>query len=164
MHYRLRLHMVAIALSSAISQVSVASTPSPAILVVSPDAWRQQWINYIADTLTLNLRYPLAIGQSAAEGLATVTFRSGEDGRPTDVALTKSSGDRQLDRAAIRAVERLHSLRPLPTDISDDQLFLANIVFATDSKRTKYLLAESSRTDAPLFAANALKMRVAVLR
>lgn len=149
--------------------VSPASTfarsADQAIVVVSQEPSRERWVQQTAVKLSTNLTYPVTIGRPAAEGVATVAFQCGQDGRPTQVFLPRSSGDAKLDSAALRAVEALPSLRPLPADFLADQVFLAKIVFTTDDKRTSRLLAQSREASATQFAlvsANAVEIRLSI--
>jgi protein TonB len=48
--------------------------------------------------------YPKASARNEEEGTTTISFLIGVDGRMVDSKITKSSGSRDLDRAAQRAI------------------------------------------------------------
>ena len=51
--------------------------------------------------------FPAALERSNANGIATVRFSVGGDGRPADVAIVRSSGHSTIDQAALRTIARL---------------------------------------------------------
>ena len=51
--------------------------------------------------------FPTALERSHQSGVATVRFSVGADGRPSDVAIVESSGNRTIDRAALRTIATL---------------------------------------------------------
>lgn len=62
----------------------------------------------------------------------TVKFLCSESGAPSDVTLVKSSGSKQLDAAALRAVKKVVSLHPLPDGMLSTQKYQAMLLFAKD--------------------------------
>jgi TonB family protein len=75
--------------------------------------------------------YP-SVSRGTTQGVVRVKFNCSEDGRPDKVTLLKSSGSSLLDKQALRAVERVASLHPLPTGFRPDQKYVAVLVFASD--------------------------------
>lgn len=62
-------------------------------------------------------------------GIASGKFNCSETGAPAGVALYKSSGFRELDRATVSAVRRVVSLHPLPAGLRHDQVYIVNVLF-----------------------------------
>lgn len=111
-----------------------ARQPAPEITVTAPSAAElQAWSARVGGALEREMRFPLRVGPVDFEqGLVDVTFKCSEDGTPTQVAVARTSGSRRLDRAGLRAVERVGSLHPLPTGIDRDQVYRARMLFAID--------------------------------
>jgi TonB family protein len=61
----------------------------------------QAWLN---EAVAENMVFPAALERSHQNGVATVRFRVGRNGRPADVAIVESSGYRTIDRAALRTI------------------------------------------------------------
>lgn len=91
----------------------------------------QQWTQRIEGEMGRNLRYPHMVGGRVRDGLVEVSFVAGEDGRPTSVAVTQTSGSAQLDAAAKRAISRIATLQPLPNGVGQGQVYKAQMIFAT---------------------------------
>lgn len=60
--------------------------------------------------------YPRAALIAGAEGVVLLEIHVGRDGRPIDVRLHRSSGNRELDRAAMRHVQRHWTFQPAMRD------------------------------------------------
>lgn len=60
--------------------------------------------------------YPRAALIAGAEGVVLLEIHVGRDGRPVDVRLHRSSGNRELDRAAMRHVQRHWTFQPAMRD------------------------------------------------
>ncbi|WP_165799645.1 energy transducer TonB family protein [Sphingomonas oleivorans] len=105
------------------------------------------WIERVEEDLDRHLSYPRPLGGAPySEGIVHVSFLGGPDGRPSEVAIRKSSGARDLDAAAMRAVRKITTLHPLPAGVSADQKYEAAILFATqDDRETARKLAELRR-------------------
>lgn len=131
-----------------------ARSPDSPIVVELKAPSKARWVERVSDDLSMKLRYPLSIGRPADEGVVTVAFRCGRDGRPAAVLLPRSSGNARLDSAAQLAVEQLRSLHPLPAEFAPDQLFLAKVAFATDERRMSRLLARASKASSSAWAIN----------
>lgn len=119
-------------------------------MAVGPGVSVPQWSGRVVRALDRNLHYPMPIRGGPNEGIASVKFLCSEDGTPSEIAIVRSSGSRDLDAAAVRAVARIATLHPLPEGIAHDQPFQANIVYATSQKRLDRqmatLLAEKDRS------------------
>jgi len=96
-----------------------------------------QWSSRVTRALEHGLSYPPGLlGKASNEGVVTVKFNCSDSGSPAAVALEKSSGSRDLDTAALRAVSHIATLHPLPDGVVHGQKFQALVLFATseDSK------------------------------
>ena len=98
-----------------------------------------EWSDRIARQLGDGVIYPRPFldrngVQDYHQGLAKVVFQCGDDGRPADVRILKSSGAYDLDRAAVMAVKRIATLRPLPDGLRTDRGFQAWILFSSDEQ------------------------------
>lgn len=61
-------------------------------------------------------RYPDQARSEGREGSTTLTFVLLADGGFDEVKVARTSGDRELDRAAIEALKRLNQFRPIPLE------------------------------------------------
>ena len=93
------------------------------------------WSQQIAQQLDRRLVYPRAIGRADhPEGTVSVRFSCGDDGKPASVVVFRSSGNRLIDRAAVRAIAQMDTLRPMPAAIRHNSTFQANIILASDEQ------------------------------
>jgi hypothetical protein len=114
---------------------AIAGQPGNDIEVSAPTsvaAWR--------DTLARNLDYNLdneirqsTMTGSVPTGMASIRFTSGENGKPEGIEFTRKAGDRRLNSMAKDVVEEM-TLYPLPAGMDGAQVFIANIVVASDDK------------------------------
>ncbi|MGP2836195.1 energy transducer TonB, partial [Serratia nevei] len=63
-------------------------------------------------------RYPLRARQARSGGVVSVRFNVKDDGRLTDPQLISSSGNQDLDKAALLAVQQSNSVGPRPQSFS----------------------------------------------
>jgi TonB family protein len=121
-------------------------TTTPAITVEAQHETVGQWSQRVGRSLGNELAYPQSAGRDEnPEGLAKVTFRCSDSGKPGDIAVMSSSGSRDLDRAAMRAVKRIPTLHPLPDGIGHDRPFQAWIAFALDPDSLKKIMVAAHR-------------------
>ena len=66
-------------------------------------------------------RYPPRARQRGVEGVAVVRFRIDSEGRVLESTLQSRSGDRDLDREALRMLKRAEPF-PVPPDFSQPSL------------------------------------------
>ena len=93
------------------------------------------WSQNIARQLDRHLVYPRAFGGADyPEGTVSVRFSCGDDGKPASVVLFRGSGNRLIDRAAVRAIARIETLHPMPAALRHDSTFQANIILAADEQ------------------------------
>ena len=71
------------------------------------------WEQRLRDRVNDQLSYPQAA--NGVSGDVLIGFRIGADGKPTDVAVRKSSGYEIFDRAAVQLVSRLGRLGAVPS-------------------------------------------------
>ena len=111
-----------------------AGQAGPDITVTAPAASElSAWSTRVGNAIDREMRYPRLLGLSNShQGTVDVTFRCSEDGTPTDVSLARKSGSRLLDRAGLKAVQRVGSLHPLPNRVGHDQVYRARMLFAID--------------------------------
>ena len=111
------------------------------------------WSARVEKALDRTLYYPAAMGgRLPGSGTVRVKFNCSDSGRPDKVSLYKSSGDRDLDRAAVAAVSRIASLHPLPDGMSHGQKYVATILFATSQdeydQQLRVLRADAVKSNA----------------
>ncbi len=117
----------------------------------------QNWSSRVAQSLDTELTYPRPLGrEDYHQGLSKIAFRCNDNGVPSDVSIVSSSGSRDLDVAAMRAVQGISTLHPLPDGIGHDQAFQAWVVFA-GSEQDRSRMLQSVRHDAMLANAAAAK-------
>ena len=78
------------------------------------DSGRADYAARLRGEIETHKRYPLQARQARVAGSVQVRFRVAEDGRLSDPELVASSGNRSLDRAAIRAVQDSRPVGPRP--------------------------------------------------
>lgn len=81
-------------------------------------------------------------------GTAKVRFTAGADGEPENITLYRKSGDRSVDRVALRAVQRVDSLPRLPASLPRDQVIQANIIVANGAGHMERLQSQLAREEA----------------
>ncbi len=113
----------------------------------------QKWVNRLTGKLEHNLVPIRALNYGErTDGYAVVQFSCGSDGLAHDIALTQSSNNRLVARAAMRAVARLNSLHPMPIGITTGQKVRANIIFAESedglAKQLRMLRRDETRRGA----------------
>lgn len=99
------------------------------VVVTAPTL--EQWSAKMARELERNIDYPPPYhGRQYSEGVTRIRFACSETGAPAELSVLRSSGDRRLDKAALRAVGRIKTMHPLPAGITHDQRYAAVILFA----------------------------------
>ena len=73
-----------------------------------------EWISHTEAQLDKSIHYPAFALREGKQGLARISATVSPDGTLKDVYLARSTGDSGLDRAAIKAVQKLNQLPPLP--------------------------------------------------
>lgn len=78
-------------------------------------------------------------------GIAAVKFNCSETGAPAGVSLHKSSGNRELDQATVRAVRQIVSLHPLPKGLGHDQQYIVRVLFSESGDSARRQIAAMQR-------------------
>lgn len=73
-------------------------------------------------------RYPEQARREGRQGSATLSFVLLGDGRFDQVRVARSSGDRDLDQAAIESLHRLGRFRPIPLELGRDRWPLSVVI------------------------------------
>lgn len=129
----MKLFLLAAAACLATPAFSQSDNQVPMVITAASRPTVTQWSQKLERQLDQHLQYPQTFRPSDdAEGTVSVRFVCDGDGKPTAVALFRSSGNRRIDLAAMRAVALMDTLHPMPTRISHDARFQANIIFAAD--------------------------------
>lgn len=81
------------------------------------NALRAQWGSAIYAQVRRHMRYPRGTTQS---GTAKLALQIASNGKLSDLRLTRSSGNAELDRAALRAVSRAGRFAKAPKGLSGD--------------------------------------------
>ena len=121
--------VVAAASSSASAQSTIVAVNAPPTLA----AWSKRVFNDLEGQLT----YPTPAFRDANAGIVAVKFNCSDSGAPASVALLKSSRYRELDNAAMRAVQHIATLHPLPAGMMHGQQFVVRVLFATSPESAR---------------------------
>lgn len=125
-------------------QVVIASAHAPSVT---------HWAGMVGSKISNRMVYPRQIGRFATpEGTAAIEFNCGSDGRPKSVVLVRSSGDGHLDRSALRAIEGITGLHPLPAQLASGVTVRANLIYASDEATFARLQKDLRRDEARLAA------------
>ena len=126
----------------------LAATPSSAPAAPTLDAWVHQ----------VNHRIDEAISSPGeAYGMVTVTFRRGEDGRATDIAV--HTADPLLAAAARTTIRRVGRLPALPAGIDPRELVQMQLLFDGGTDIASYRAKRSAMLAAASQANQDLAMR-----
>jgi TonB family protein len=128
---------------AAFPTTSIAQTGSGAI---SAPPSLKAWSKKVFSDLNQRLRVSDAMGPTQSQtGIAAVKFNCSETGAPAGVSLHKSSGNRELDRATVRAVRQIVSLHPLPRGLGHDQQYIVRVLFANTDESARRQIAAMQR-------------------
>jgi hypothetical protein len=114
---------------------AVAGQPGNDIEVSAPTsvaAWRDNLARNLDYNLDSEIRQSTMTG-SVPTGMASVRFTSGKNGKPEGIEFTRKAGNRRLNSMAKDVVEGI-TLHPLPAGMDGSQVFIANIVVASDDR------------------------------
>ncbi|MBW6528785.1 energy transducer TonB [Sphingomonas sp. RHCKR7] len=84
------------------------------------------------ETELLRQQEPMWFDGAGSGGIVSVRFTLDERNRPAAPLLARSSHDRRLDRAALRAIGRLGVLPAVSTGAGVGPTIQANMIFASD--------------------------------
>lgn len=107
-----------------------AETDMDTLSVIAPPSVKV-WSENVFRQFESKVVYPTPLGTfPASEGIVAVKFNCSEDGAPADVQLYRTSGHSDLDRATIRAVQRISTLHPLPRGVTHEQKYIVRVLYA----------------------------------
>ncbi len=91
-----------------------------------------RWTAAVSRKLDRVIFYPVFFSNEVpASGVVSVRFQADDANRPTGLTLTRKSGNRSLDRAALMAIAKLGPLPALPAAFRSGQIFVARLLYAT---------------------------------
>jgi len=90
----------------------LATTATPAD--AGAPATLGEWVTHAEHQLDKSIHYPAFALRNGEQGLVRLSATVAPDGTLRDVSIAQSAGNAALDRAALRAVEKLDELPPLP--------------------------------------------------
>lgn len=126
-----------------IPEAGVAQESSTAVLAPPTLA---AWSKRVFGELDQRLRVRPSMGpEGPRTGIAAVKFNCSETGAPAGVSLYKSSGNRELDSATVRAVRQIVTLHPLPRGLGHDQQYIVRVLFADSDEAARRLIARMQR-------------------
>ncbi len=144
--------LVAIATSFALSPIGIQAQNDD--IVVSSSRSIDRFVQDVSRDLDRELNRPMMRSNPVTgTGLAQVLFEAGPDGKPTNIKMYHRAGDVAVDRLARRAVAKIRSLQPLPRGVEQDQLYLANIIIASDTREFDELSEELNERETNRIAA-----------
>lgn len=121
---------------------SSSQSQDPEITVQGIPLTPARWAASVSRKLDAALVYPRAmLNQSPDSGIVSVRFRANAANRPDELTLSRKSGSRALDRAAMSAIAGIGTMPAMPSSFRPDQQFVANILFATDLRQHEQQLA-----------------------
>jgi TonB family protein len=119
------------AMGIAIAGSSFALAQPDSIQVEGSRTTVSSWSTAVAQDIQEQVRYPRSIGRdSTPTGTAVVRFNRGEDGKPINIVLQRSSGTSSLNHAAMAAVAQMDAIAPLPVNMASSKPIEAHIIFA----------------------------------
>ncbi|WP_160730899.1 energy transducer TonB family protein [Pontixanthobacter luteolus] len=109
-------------------------------IIVSSRTALQQWVAKTNHRLDRQLEVTTRLQKlGAPRGIVQIRFDQGENGRPANVEIYRSSGVPLIDRTAAWAVRRMSGLDEVPVAGAAKAKFQANIIFATGpEEKAKY--------------------------
>ena len=123
-----------LALATACSALMLAEPVSSQSIVVTPEVSHQTFVEKVSEDLDRQLERAARWNEPYGNGIAIVRFTRDAQGEPDDVQIYRKSGKYGLDRIAVRAVKGLETLDRVPAGTMDDQVYQANIIFATTDR------------------------------
>lgn len=90
----------------------VATTATPAD--AGAPATLGEWVTHAEAQLDKSIHYPTFSLRNGEQGVVRLSATVAPDGTLRNVSIAQSAGNAALDRAALRAVEKLDELPPLP--------------------------------------------------
>ncbi|MBO6608950.1 hypothetical protein [Altererythrobacter sp.] len=143
-------HVIAVTLAGAI----VAGPVFAQDIIVEPKRTTiDSFVEEVSHDLDDELRRARFDPISLYGGVAQVRFNVDEDGNPTDVRLYKRARDRQVNRVAMRAINRLEGINLASIGYPEDTVIQANVVISTSRDQAAQLLKKLERDEQARLAA-----------
>ena len=111
------------------------------------------FVENVSNDLDDQLRNVRMNSMSLYGGVAQVRFHVDEDGNPTDVWFYKKARDRQVNRIAVNAINRLEGIDLASIGYPEDTVIQANVVIATTRGQGDRLLKKLERDEQARLAA-----------
>lgn len=147
-----KLLFVAIATSLALTPTGMQAQTDD--IVVSSSRSIDNFVEAVSRDLDRSLnRFSRSTFNQTGTGVAQVLFECGPDGKPTNIKMYSRAGDVGVNRQALRAVANIRSLHPLPQGLTNDHLYLANVIIAKDSRQFNELSEELNERETNRIAA-----------
>lgn len=129
------------------------------------------WAAKLSRKLDDTMRYPAAIlGTDPVHGFVRIRFSMNADGSLSGMQVTRRSGSRLLDNAALSAVAKLDRISVMPIGITAGRFIEAHLLFAQTEGQMRELVAANkayrespseriaSANDRPLLLASLARM------
>lgn len=120
--------------ATACSALLLAEPLSSQSIVVTPEVSQEAFVKKVSGDLNFQLGRAARWNEANTNGITIVRFTRDAQGEADNVRIYRKSGKYGLDRTAMRAVKRLESLDRVPIGTSEDQVYQANIVFASNER------------------------------
>lgn len=128
------------------------ATGPPIVVTASPRAIAlADWSARVGKSIESKMRFPYKLGQAnGRDRLVEIAFVTSDSGHPEQVTVATRSGDRRTDRAAVRAINRIGTLAPLPEGMNRNQAFRAQLLYldSPTDRRTVERRADTLRANA----------------
>ncbi|WP_455817233.1 TonB family protein [Pseudomonas cerasi] len=98
------------------SEEGIAAQTSQRLMIGSGDDEKAAYAARLRSEIESHKHYPQRAKQARSGGVVNVRFNIEKDGSLTDPQLISSSGNRDLDNAALQAVRQSNSIGPRPGD------------------------------------------------
>ncbi len=117
----------------AVGMLAVVLSAVPA--VAAPQDTSSSLARWV-DSANRQIDRVMVMPASNSTGMATVSFRRGEDGRPTDIIVAK--GNRALHAAARQSILRLRNLQALPVGYDPNTRITLHLLIGDPGDVEKY--------------------------
>lgn len=124
----------------------LATTATP--VEAAAPATIKEWVSHAEAQLDKSIHYPAFALRNGQQGLVRLSATVAPDGTLRDVSIARSAGVAALDKAALRAVQKLNELPPLPQEAETSRNITLQVGFGiarTPEKETKLAKAFRER-------------------
>ncbi|MBX7539438.1 energy transducer TonB [Qipengyuania sphaerica] len=153
--------IVALTIATALSATVLAGPVFSQNIVVTPATSHEAFVTKVSDDLNRQLNRRGGIDRNVnGDGIAIVRFERDASGDPANVRMMRKSGRTSLDRIALKSVRRLSSLDVVPSGVTAEQTYQANIIFATSHASKDDLERQLAREEAARIASSPAERHV----